>query len=218
MRNILKILIATACMTVGLSSCDEHKEVESTTLKVGHIVCSDGTVVTLETCKEKGKTPVGVVFFVDVTEDAKVQGYAVSLRGCDNVAFADTIGTKQNTSADISAFDGNNNTFGIYSTKGITSSMAERVFNLWSYGQSAFVPSVAELKALYMVKPIVNYYIRQCGGVPLSDSPDEAWVWSSTEVYDQQTHKAWLFSLASGAILETPKNQNHNIRPIIAIY
>ena len=52
----------------------------------------------------------------------------------------------------------------------------------------------------------------------IQDNPDECWYWTSTEVKEQETDKAWLFSLASGAIQETPKTQAHKIRPIITLY
>ncbi|MEE1080604.1 MAG: DUF1566 domain-containing protein, partial [Bacteroidales bacterium] len=42
--------------------------------------------------------------------------------------------------------------------------------------------------------------------------------WSSTEVSGQESAKAWLFSLASGALQETPKVESHKIRPIITLY
>ncbi|MDY5681501.1 MAG: DUF1566 domain-containing protein, partial [Prevotella sp.] len=41
--------------------------------------------------------------------------------------------------------------------------------------------------------------------------------WTSTEVQGQETAKAWLYSLASGSIQETPKTQPHKIRPIITL-
>ena len=123
---------------------------------------------------------------------------------------------KHNTSADIAAFDGNGNTHAMYSTG--TSPAASAVFDMWQYGQSAYIPSVAQIKLLYQARSVVNTYIRKCGGDVIPDNPDECWYWTSTEVKDQETAKAWLYSLASGALQETPKTQAHKVRPIITLY
>ena len=89
---------------------------------------------------------------------------------------------------------------------------------MWQYGQSAYIPSVAEIRLLYGAKNRVNEYIKKCGGDVISDNPEECWYWTSTEVKDMESAKAWLFSLASGALQETPKEQPHKVRPIITLY
>ena len=98
------------------------------------------------------------------------------------------------------------------------SSAATSVFDMWKYGQSAYIPSVAQLQLLYASRNAVNNYISKCGGDVISDEPSECWYWSSTEVSGQESAKAWLFSLASGAMQETPKTEPHKIRPIITLY
>jgi hypothetical protein len=95
--------------------------------------------------------------------------------------------------------------------------MAEQVFDMWRYGQSAYVPSVAQMRLLYAAKEYVNPLIEKCGGEPLPDDSDEVWYWTSIEVSGQTTAKAWLYSLGSGAIQETPKDQAHKVRPIITL-
>lgn len=55
------------------------------------------------------------------------------------------------------------------------------------------------------------------GGDPLPDEADDCWYWTSTEVAGQETGKAWLYSLGSGAMQETPKTQAHPARPIITL-
>jgi hypothetical protein len=115
------------------------------------------------------------------------------------------------------AYDGNENTFALYDTRETASPMAEAVFDLWRYGQSAYVPSVAEMRLLYTMREIVNPVIEQCGGEPLPLDENDCWYWTSTEVEKQQTAKAWLYSMGSGAMQETPKVQAHRVRPIITI-
>ena len=98
------------------------------------------------------------------------------------------------------------------------SPLADAVFAIWEYGQSAYIPSVAQMQLLYQAKASVNAYIERCGGDPIPDEPDECWYWTSTEVSGQETAKAWLYSLSSGAFQETPKDQAHKARPIITLY
>ena len=213
--KILNIICATL-MTVAFASCDEHRDFPDTAMKTCDILCTDGKVVRFEEVKSQNKTPIAVVFYVNQNEDIQGTGYAVYLRDIEPFAYSDSLGMKHNTSADIAAFDGNGNTHAMYSTG--TSPAASAVFDMWQYGQSAYIPSVAQIKLLYQARSAVNTYIRKCGGDVIPDNPDECWYWTSTEVKDQETAKAWLYSLASGALQETPKIQAHKVRPIITLY
>ena len=73
------------------------------------------------------------------------------------------------------------------------------------------------MRLLYSAKSTVNPIIEECGGTPLPDTPDDCWYWTSTEVSGHQTAKAWLYSIGSGAMQETPKTQAHKARPIITL-
>jgi len=214
----MKILhtICAALMAVACISCDDHREFPDTAMKTCDILCTDGKVVRLEDMQSQGKKPVAVVFHVNQTDDKEGTGYAVYLWDITPAEFSDSIGVKQSTSANVTAFDGNSNTYAMYSSG--VSPAADEVFNMWHYGQSAYIPSVAQMRLLYQAKNTVNAYIKQCGGDVIPDDPDECWYWTSTEVKDQESAKAWLYSLASGALQETPKEQRHKIRPIITLY
>ena len=98
-----------------------------------------------------------------------------------------------------------------------SSPVAEKVFDLWRYGQSAYIPSVAQMRLLYQARDAINPYIVKCGGTPIPDDENDCWYWTSTEVKGQETAKSWLFSLGSGAIQETPKWQAHKARPVITL-
>ena len=145
------------------------------------------------------------------------QGYAVYLWDIEPVAFADSTGATQGTSADIEAYDGNTNTYSMYVGKEVGSPLATKVFDLWRYGQSAYIPSVAQKRLLKIAKSVINPYIAECGGDTLPDDADDCWYWTSTEVKGQEDDKAWLYSLKSGSIHETPKLHSHKSRPIITI-
>ena len=203
-------------MAVAFVSCDEHRDFPDTAMKTCDILCTDGKVVRFEDMQSQGKKPIAVVFHINQTDNMEGTGFAVYLWDIASAEFSDSIGVKQTTSANVTAYDGNSNTYAMHASG--VSPAADEVFNMWHYGQSAYIPSVAQMRLLYQAKNAVNSYIQRCGGDVISDNPDECWYWTSTEVKDQESAKAWLYSLASGALKETPKEQPHKIRPIITLY
>lgn len=209
--------IIVAATAVLCAACDAHFDVPDTAVRPGHILCEDGTALSYAQYEQSGKRAIAVVFDTQRHEDAEGDGYAVYLWDIAPQAFADSLGIAQGTSADIMAYDGNTNTFALYDTKKTASPMAEAVFDLWRYGQSAYVPSVAQMRLLYAMREAVNPVIERCGGHPLPLDESDCWYWTSTEVAGQETAKAWLYSTGSGAIQETPKIQTHRVRPIITL-
>ena len=106
-------LLAMATISLVLSSCDEHKEFPDTAMKVGHVVCTDGSILTLTDAKSNKKEPIAVVFHINQDENIQGQGYAVYLNELSPVMFADSLGISQGTSASLTAYDGNKNTFAL---------------------------------------------------------------------------------------------------------
>lgn len=215
MKKILSMMMAATAIL--FASCDDHKDFPDTAMKVGHILCTDGKVLPFEQYEQSGKTAIAVVFHINQNEDIEGNGYAVYLEDIAPEAFADSIGVAQGTSASLTAYDGNTNTFALYDTREVSSPLAEKVFDLWRYGQSAYIPSVAQMRLLYQARDDINPYIVKCGGTPIPEDENDCWYWTSTEVKGQETAKSWLFSLGSGAIQETPKWQAHKARPIITL-
>lgn len=203
---------------IGLNSCEcHHFDEPPVVMKVGHVLCTDGSVMPLCKFLESTKEAVGIVFYVNNDPDIPGKGYAVYLNDLEPACFAETLGVDQKTSCSLTAHDGNANTFALYDCKDVVSPMAEQVFSMWTYQQSAYIPSVQQLRLLLGAKDQINERIALCGGDPLPEAASECWYWSSTEVEGQATAKAWLFSLYSGAVQETPKNVNQKLRPIITI-
>lgn len=215
MRNYLGLFAIV--LTSVLTACDAHRDFPDTSMKVGHVLCTDGKVMSYEECERQGKEAIAVVFHINNNENIEGRGYAVYLHDLHPEAFADSLGIAQGTSADLGAYDGNDNTFAIYASTGCESPAAQAVFDMWRYGQSAYIGSVAQMRLLFVSKNSINGIIEQLGGDRLPDEADKAWYWTSTEVDGQQTAKAWLYSLGSGAIQETPKLQAHKIRPIVTL-
>lgn len=215
--NKIGKLVGVLAITALFAACDEHRDYPDTSMKPCHILCTDGKVLSVSDFEHSDKQAIAVVFHVNYDEKTEGTGYAVYLWDLEPLAFADSIGVKQNTSADIAALDGFENTFALLNTGDVSSPLAEKSFDLWRYGQSAYIPSVAQMRLLYHAKEQINPIIKMCGGDTLSIEADDCWHWTSTEVAGQQTAKAWLFSMSSGAIHDTPKTQAHQVRPIITI-
>lgn len=204
------------------TSCEEceHEGDRSiaSSLQVGDIVCSDGSVLSKEKFSSSPKEPVAIVYHVNRNPEIKALGYAVSIREVLPAAFADSLGVEQETSASLEKEDGNENTHAMYRHEEVKSPLAVYVFDMWRYGQSAYIPSVKQLTYLYQQIGLVNQRIEAVGGLPLSLQPGDCWLWTSTEVEGQKDSKVWLFSMQSGIIQETPKDQAHKFRPVISIY
>lgn len=212
--------VAAATIALLCAACDAHFDVSDTAIQPGHVLCTDGTVLSYTAYELSDKTAVAVLFDtknVDNEEIKEKYGYAVYLWDLEPLAFADSLGVAQGTSADPIAFDGNVNTSKLFDAKETASPMAEAVFSMWWYGQSAYIPSVAEMRVLYGNLEKVNPIIESCGGQPLPVDKEACWYWTSTEVVGQEKVKAWLYSLGSGTMHETPKNQAHRVRPIISL-
>lgn len=208
----IMMLAVTAC----LASCDAHFDFPDTGMKVGHVLCSDGTVRPADGLGPADR-PVAVVFSISHEEEQQGCGLAVYLWNLTPVAMADSIPVSQGTSASLEDADGNANTYALYSTGDTRSPLAEAVFDLWTKGQSAYIPSVAEMRILHESLSAISTVIAGLGGDAIDDGTDGCWYWTSTEVEGQQADKAWLYSMTSGSIQETPKTQPHPARPIITV-
>lgn len=211
-------ICALAFVFSFLSSCTcHHFDEVKAPFKVGHVLCSDGAIMSLCDFAMSDKEAIGIVFKVNEDVADGELGYAVYINDMGSFAFAEQLGIAQNTSANVDAEDGNENTYSLYTSQEVKSPMAEAVFDMWRYGQSAYVPSVAQMKLLFSVKEFINRRIEAVGGEPIVDDFDHCWFWTSTEVAGQQENKGWLYFMNSGSVQETPKNQEHKVRPVITI-
>lgn len=216
MKYIYNLLIAA--VAVLLTACDAHEIGRDDSIPYeADILCTDGKTYTFENCKKLNKEPIAVVFSTASLGEEGSSGYAVYLWDLPPAQFADSLNVKQNTSADIYAYDGNLNTSHMLDGKVVTSPIAENVLSVWAYHQSAFIPSVAEMKLLRAAASKINANIYKCGGDTIPTNAEECWYWTSTEVKNQENVKAWLFSTGSGAFQETKKDVSHKVRPIISL-
>lgn len=228
MGDMCVILLSLVALTVV--SCDEHEPLDLG-IHPGYILCDDGRVLSPSAFDAGVHTPVAVVF-APQTESHQV--LAVMLDEVPFVAFADTLSMDQKTSADVSAYDGYVNTVALQTTWIARDTMVNKeykadprnyycsplgllAFRSHWFLQSDYVPSVAELGLLYLSLGTVNPIIEQCGGTPVSTSPENAgcWYWSSTEVSENKGNQAWLFSMADGSRHKAPKTNAYRARLIV---
>lgn len=209
-----KLLLIALLLVAGISSCECHHE-EVASFRVGHVLCTDGSIMPFCKYIQTDKEAIGLVFYVNNNPEIPGRGYAVYLNTVPAEAFSSELGEEQGTSTDVGDLEGNANTYQMYSSE--KSPLAEAVFAMWKYGQSAYIPSVGQLRLLQEQKDFLNQRIEALGGDILPDDPEECWYWTSTEVDGQATDKAWLFSMHTGTIQETPKTQKHPTRGIITI-
>lgn len=212
----LTAMIGLMCSLLPLTSCHcDH--VNKPAISVGNLLCADGSFCLPADVVNSKSKPVAVVFYVNTDDDVEGRGYAVWLRDLLPQSFADSLGVAQGSSTDIYDFEGDANTYAIYSCDEVSSQMAKEVFNMWSYGQSAYIPSVGQMRLLYNSRDVVNEVIANVGGEIIPVDNQQCWYWTSTEVEGQAEYKAWLYSLGAGSAMETPKDQSHRIRPIITL-
>lgn len=207
-------IFASLALLAAFSACTCHHE-EVVPFRAGQVLCTDGSIMPFCKFVESDKEAVALVFHVNNDPNIPGRGYAVALHTLNDAAFASELGEEHDTSTDIADFEGNTNTYNMYATQ--NSPLAEKVFDIWQYGQSAYVPSVGQLRLLLAQKDLLNERLAALGGDILPDDPDLCWYWTSTAVEGQATEKAWLFSMHNGTIQETPKTQAHPTRPIITI-
>lgn len=153
--NLLKIFfigIITLSVASLVTSCHCPHGEPVPEFKIGHVLCTDGEILPFCQYLNSDKEAIGIVFHVNHDADVEGRGYALYLKDLDALAFAETLGNEQGTSADITALDGNANTYAMYSAEEVKSPLAEAVFDLWRYGQSAYIPSVAQCRLLQSQK------------------------------------------------------------------
>ena len=213
-RSICYYLFCAMAVSMLITSCDEHEleDLSWHSWQPGMVYCTNGEVTDFDKCMADGNTPEAVIFYIDDTGEIPGKAYAVSLHDNWQEAFSDpdTIYVAQGTSADITAYDGEENTTALRYGK-IESPMATAVSDKY------FIPSVGEMFKLYMARHLVNFTIQQCGGDILPIDAEGCWYWTSTECEGAKTDRAWRFSLYSGRFESTDKHTPLPVRPIMMI-
>lgn len=89
--------IAMVVAAVLCAACDAHIDVPDTAVRLGHILCEDGTALSYAQYEQSGKRAIAVVFDTERREGTEGNGYAVYLWDIAPAAFADSLGVAQGT-------------------------------------------------------------------------------------------------------------------------
>ena len=206
-----------AFIGMAITSCDGHHPEPDMGMKVGDVLCTDGQILPMGDwgkVRERGNRHCVPCQHKSGCRRQRLRSLSP---GSSSRCFRRFFRSETGNVRRCLCLDGNSNTYALMSQRNVGSPMADAVFELWHYGQSAYIPSVAQLRLLKECRETVNNNLGAIGGESMADSVDGCWYWSSTEVAGQETAKGWLYSLSQGAMQETPKTQEHKVRPIITI-
>lgn len=225
MKYLINSIYQPLCLAFTLAlaliintSCDSHEDVDLD-MHVGYVLCSDHSCLSFadyQATKSEDREAVAVVF---AEKNSKHATLAVSLSELSG-AFCDSLGMENGTSCELDTCDGYGNTVAMYSCyiqekqKGCP--IAMKCFDTHYYSQSQYIPSVEEMRLLSKAAPAINPIIRSLGGKEIKTTGD-CWYWTSTEVSGNKPNQAWLCSALQGAIMETPKTEEHKARPIVQL-
>lgn len=187
---------------------------------IGDILCTDGTTVKLDQFPSSGKTAMGVVFYVDTTDQ---HGWAMHLQEQDSVQWCCFPHYASQYLADIPELtnfdagslalydlDGYHNTQVIRSFTN-TGSIAPADCFLAAYSvdfdNGWYLPAIGQLRVLYGVSLMINPSLLAVGGTPFLQEGTNihSWdsgYWSSTE----QSRYYVLFLQSTGIIKSSGKN------------
>ena len=214
----MSVAVLTALTIIIPMSCDEHEAIDNG-IHVGYILCNDHSTIPVDQYLSQDNLKAVAVVFAEATDDHPT--LAVMIEDNPHLAFCDSIGMSLGCSSDINAFEEIQNTSNMQNAydernqKG--SPLANYVFRSHIYGQSDYIPSVAEIRKLVVATPAVNRILERIGGKPISTSGESGWYWTSTSVEANPQAQAWLCSMSTGRIQETPQDESHSSRGIVAL-
>ena len=218
----MKKIYTLAIVTAALASCDRWIEPVDTTLQPGHIYCSDGSVLHPVEYRGSGKTAVGVVFWTNGGRDTgtTVRAYAVSLHDLPAEFWAETNEHIPDVATDENDFSGAANTAAILIHRDKNQIATPAALAAVSYAPAGvtgwFLPSVAQMKAVFAAKERVYPSLETAGG----DKFTGTWYWSSTEDGSGKNNPeyfALIYSLPEGTVNSSGKANAFSLRPIISI-
>ena len=160
-------------------------------VSVGDILCTDGIIVKPYHFSASGKTPKGIVFYVD---DSHTHGYAVSLTQSGPMKWSTqtTLRIRAYTHwrDAITDFNGYNNTQIL--RNGTTAAIYPAAWNV-DFANGWYLPSAGQINLLYGELMDVNASLTLVGGALIVDptgtygiNNGDVYLWSSTEYNNSQ--------------------------------
>lgn len=169
-------------------------------IAIGDILCTDNSIVKAANWPVAGKTPMGVVFYVDNT---KQHGWAVALKEFSSVRWGPHSSYNQYSSSDdvpgitnytnardaIGDENGLANTNAIRTKYGSNFSNCQAAYNCYYYNHSTgtagsthlgwYLPAAGQLRKLFSELPTINATLTRLGSA--AQQFTGWWYWSSSE-------------------------------------
>lgn len=208
MKRLFTILMVLACLAT----------VAQEQIHVGDIYCTDNTAVSHENFAASGKTALGIVFYVD---NSQQHGWALALNDAGNglMAWGDIESlcylNSYNSNPQYVCYD----TIGAARCDSIVRTAQGIQMNLSVYatavnaamqnGAGWYLPSIGQLVILYANMPEVNAALDACAGSRMNGYQ----YWSCTEE-NYSVIGAWVMNY-DGAVISTPKGTSAKVRAIM---
>ncbi len=201
------------------SSCEKHIEEEDvlTEIKVGNVLCQDGSVVHPTLLNEK--KPVAVIFWCNVNDvDNTDLAYAVSIQDIGEDFLTERMENIGDVSEDMQSYDGLKNT-SAYKIDAEKDSLAVPAVDLalnYEAGSITgwYIGSVAQHTELFRNKDIVYDTFEKINGEIM-----KGYYWTSTEVESSPNYYSYSFSYEGDSEKSLPalKNKKYKVRPFVTI-
>lgn len=183
---------------------------------VGDIFCTDNTTESPENFAASGKTALGVVFFVD---NSQQHGWVVALNDAGTMAWGDTESLCYLTSFNSNPQFANLDTIGATRCDSIMRTAQRLSWDLADYatvvnvamqcGEGWYLPSIGQLSILYGNLPEINAALDVVAG---SSRMNGRQYWSCTEE-NYGVISAWMLNY-DGATIASPKGAEASVRAI----
>lgn len=201
------------------SSCEKHIEEEDvyTEIKVGNVLCQDGSVV--HPTLLNGKKPVAVIFWCNTGDAENTDlAYAVSIQDIGEDFLTERMENIGDVSEDMQSYDGLKNT-SAYKIDAEKDSLSVPAIDLaleYEAGSITgwYIGSVAQHTELFRNKDIVYDTFEKTSGEKM-----EGYYWTSTEVASSPDFYSYSFSYEgdSEKCLPALKDKKYKVRPFVTI-
>ena len=188
------------------------------TVHIGEILCTDNTIVSRDDFATSGKTALGIVFFVDNTQQ---HGWALALddASSETMAWGDDESFCYRTMYNNNTMQLYRDTIGAARCDSIVrkaqridwplSTLSSAVAAAMQCGEGWYLPSIGQLMILYANLPEINAAVDAIGSGSKMNGQQ---YWSCTEEIGP-TICAWMLRY-NGGPLAAPKGNNASVRAI----
>ena len=207
-------------MVISLSSCAKCEDIIDTSVQVGSVVCSDGTIVNPLLYDDGKMEAIAVVFYVNtINEEGKEKGYAVAIEDVAECSMLEKLEDVGEVSESLTDYDGMQNTAGFlnYAKEAkITTDASSAAVAYSPYGYRGwYVPSISEMRELSANFSDIEDVVLQLGGDRFS-----GWYWTSTEDgtgEDTAIRYMNICQISNKRFTVAEKTTINKVRPIIPI-